>query len=225
MSGDVTPYLALVTSEHSDKPKFMAMLGFLLQPIADLIQTVAAFPNDYDLDTAVGEQLDVVGAWVGRSRYLTVPLPNVYFSFDIAGLGFDQGTWQGPFDPTTGQVALADDAYRTLLRAVIAANTWDGTIPGAYNAFNNILFAGKPFVVLVQDNKDMTMYLALWGPSPDAVTLALFQTGELALKPVGVQEFFFVQSVPSVPYFGFDVENPYISGLDVGAWGTISTTA
>lgn len=223
MSADISFYLSLITSEHASKPFFVAVISTLVQGPADGRQVVDGLPGDFDLDTATGTQLDTIGLWVGRSRFVTIPLASVYFSFDVGGLGFDQGTWLGPFDPTTGLVKLPDDSYRTLLRAVIAANSWDGSIPGAYNAFNNILFVGQPFIVLVQDNQDMSMILALWGPSPNAVILALFQTGELSLKPAGVRETFMVPSVSSTSYFGFDVENQYISGFDVGAWGTIST--
>ncbi|MGC7970039.1 DUF2612 domain-containing protein, partial [Salmonella enterica] len=71
-------------------------------------------PFDFDLDQAIGVQLDAVGEWVGISRNITVPLAGVYFSFDIAGLGFDQGVWKGPFDPDTGLTTLDDDTYRLL---------------------------------------------------------------------------------------------------------------
>lgn len=224
MTADITSYLNLITSEHRDKPNFIATVSAAVQPVADLIETVKAFNQYYDLDVAVGQQLDVCGEWIGRTRFLTIPLVGVYFSLDTVGVGLDEGTWLGPFDPTSGLVALPDDAYRTYLRAVIQANKWDGTIPGAYLAWD-ALFAGTGFDVIIQDNQDMTMDYGLIGPAPNAVTLALFTGGYLSLKPDGVRVNFLEPSVPSTPFFGLDVENLDIAGLDVGSWSTILGSA
>lgn len=226
MSADISAYLALITSEHAGKPKFVGYLSTFLQGFADATAVVQSIPGLYDLDVAVGTQLDVDGQWIGRSRYLNVPLVGVYFSFDTAGVGFDQGVWLGPFDPTSGLTVLPDDQYRTLLRAVIAANHWDGTIPGAYAALA-IVFDPLGCVVLIQDNQDMTMTWALWASATvDAVTLALFTTGELALKPVGVAiDYYVTQSVAGAPFFGFDYSTSVIAGFDAGCWGTLNPGA
>lgn len=218
MTIDISLYTSLITSEHNQKPKFMAMVELLAQWGVDRQNLVNSIPGLYDIDDAVGKQLDRVGEWVGVSRNLSLPLTGVYFSFDTNGLGFDQGTWLGPFDPTTGLVALPDDAYRTLLYAVIAANNWDGTIPGAYTAWNTI-FEPLGYTILIQDNQDMSMSVVLVGPTPDAVTLALFTGGYLNLRPAGVGvNNYYVPSVPGAPVFGFDVENSSIAGFDVGGW-------
>lgn len=218
MTVQLSQYTSLITSEHNEKPRFMAMVSLLGQWAVDRRNMLASIPGLFDIDDAVGQQLDWVGQWVGVSRNLSIPLTGVYFSFDTAGLGFDQGTWLGPFDPTTGLVSLPDNAYRTLLYAVIAANNWDGTVPGAYTAWNTI-FEPLGYSILIEDGQDMTMTVALIGPTPDAVTLALFTGGYLNLRPAGVGiTFYYTQSVPNVPIFGFDAENSSISGFDVGAW-------
>lgn len=223
MAADISKYIGLVTSEHSSAPDFLATLSLLVQPMADIAAAENAFSADFDLDAAVGVQLDAVGEWVGITRNLTVPLTGVYFSWGTANLGWGQGTWKGPFDPSTGLVALPDDAYRILLKFKIAANQWDGTIPGAYAAFA-ALFQGQGFSVLIQDGEDMSMIIALVGSIPSAVTQALFLRGELALKPGGVRLTPYLPTVPSAPYFGFGVENASISGWGVGAWGDPGTS-
>lgn len=222
MSADITKYVELITSEHNQKPNLLATVSLLVHGLADTAAVLATIPGLYDLDVAVGGQEDTVGQWVGRTRFLTEPLTGVYFSFDTAGLGFDQGVWLGPFDPTTGLVALFDEAYRVLLKATIAANQWDGTIPGAYAAWD-VLFAGDDFTLLIFDHGDMTMTVGFIGASPDLVTLGLLETGQLLkLKPAGVRiDYYVIPSVPDVPLFGFDLENSSISGFDVGAWGTL----
>jgi len=217
----VEGWLSLVTSAHSDKPKFIASLTAFLQPLADNVEVLDSFSQAFDLDIAQGVQLDVIGQWVGVTRYLTTPLTGVYFSLDDPNLGLDQGSLQGPFDPVNGLTVLPDDAYQNLLRARIAANHWDGTIPNAYEIFA-IVFQSRGFGLLIQDGQDMTMIYALTGPQPDAVTLQLFIQGYLALKPAGVTiSNFFTPGVPNAPYFGLDSEGTAIAGLDVGAFGNI----
>jgi len=217
---DIKNYLNLITSEHADKPKFNAMMQLLVQPLVDLQNLMATFPLLYDIDVAVGQQLDQVGKWIGVSRVLKIPLSGVYFSFDIVGVGFDQGTWYGPFDPLTSLVSLGDEPYRNLLRAKILANQWDGTISGAYAAYNQ-LFSESGTTILIFDGCDMSIALAILGTVPDPVTLSLFTTQVLPLKPAGVQiTGYYVPSIPGDPYFGFDVQNSAVSGFDHGAWGT-----
>jgi hypothetical protein len=147
-------YFDLVPAEHNQRPNFMATVGLSVQPYVDGINIANALIGLFDLDTAVGQQLDFTGQWIGVGRNITVDAA-VWFSFDIAGLGFDQGRWITPFETSTRTVALADDAgdpisYRTLLKARVVANRWDGTIPGAYEAWNT-LFAGTGYQVLIQD--------------------------------------------------------------------------
>lgn len=220
MTALLTDYTSLITSEHADKPKFMAMVSLLAQWGADRRNMLASIPGLFDIDSAVGQQLDFIGEWVGVKRTLSVPLSGVYFSFDTSGVGFDQGTWLGPYDPTTGLVSLPDDQYRILLYATIAANNWDGTVPGAYTAWN-MIFQPLGYSVLISDNQDMTMSIVLVGPTPDAVTLALFTGGYLNLRPAGVGiTNYYLPSVPDSPVFGFDVENTSIAGFDVGGWVT-----
>lgn len=223
MSGDVQPYLDLITSEHQT-PNFLEVIQALTQGQADNQDLLRRLTTDYfDVYVAIGVQLDAVGLWVGISRYLTEPITGVFFAFDTEGVGFDQGTWWEPFNPLTELIRLPDDGYRTLILFKIAANEWDGTIPGAYTIFSTLL-SPLGFTVLIQDNDDMTMIEALLGVIPDALTQALFSVGELALKPAGVMVTFMLPSLADTPYFGFDVENSSISGFDVGAWGLVAGT-
>lgn len=220
--GDVVPYLDLITSEHRDKANFIETLSFLLQPLADNIETLRTLYARFDIDLAVGAQLDIVGEWVGASRQLRSPLTGVYFSLDVAGVGFDEGTWRGPFDPNSYLIDLPDEAYRLLLKAKILNNRWDGTIPQAYDIWD-VLFTGTDYGLLIQDYGDMHMLYALTGPTPDALTLALFLGGYLNNRPSGVKvDGYMTPSVSGAPYFGFDVSNDSIAGFDEGAWGILT---
>jgi len=212
-------YLDRITSAHNQRPKFMAVVGACVQPLADLLDIESRFPWFFDLDWAVGAQLDAVGEWVGQSRNIALPLVGVYFSFDDPMLGFDQGTWKGPFDPDSGISSLSDSPYRLLIRAKIALNSWDGTIPQS-NIIWGKIFAGTGYKVYTIDNSDMTMATVIGGTkTPDALTKALFQQAYLQLKPEGVRHLgISYVSVLGAPAFGFDVETGAVGGFDRGAW-------
>lgn len=222
MTADITSYLDLVTSEHRDKPKFIAMISAVAQAFSDTKDVVQGLPRSFDLDYAVGKQLDVVGLWVGISRFVLEPLVGVYFTFDAANLGFDEGVWRGPFDPVDGLVELDDETYRLILRAKIGANHWDGSIPQAY-AILDPIFATIGATVLIQDFSDMSMLIGVVGNPLTPLLRSLLLRGFFDLKPVGVRIRGYVfPSFPNAPFFGFDVQNENIAGFDTGAWANTS---
>jgi hypothetical protein len=197
LPADITQYLAEITSEHNEKPRFVATVSITAQHMADTALTEQYYFYYFDLDQAVGYQLDCVGEWVGANRILSLP----------------QGITQIP-----------DDQYRVLLRAVIAANHWDGTIPGAYDAWA-IILKDTPFTFLIQDYPDGEMAEGIVGPyPPDPILQALFTSGKLDIKPAGIRLWHVLPSVwpaglGGAPIFGLDANTPVCAGLDVSVWG------
>ncbi|MCW3641765.1 DUF2612 domain-containing protein [Burkholderia cenocepacia] len=220
---ELDDYTALITSEHSDKPKFMAMVEMLSAPQVDLMNVLGGMPALFDLDAAVGDQLDVLGQWIGLSRDVNTPLTGIYFSFDVGGLGFDQGVWKGPFDPDTGLVSLDDDTYRMTLRAKIAANRWDSTPGAAADILDSLAPAGT--LVFLEDPCDMSITIGIAGKQPPALYIALLKNGFLALKPEAVHVNYAVTSVDGSAIFGFDINNQYVKGFDSGAWSATTVAA
>lgn len=220
MAADVTPYLNLLASQHRNQPKLKAALSAALQPLADGIATSESLQTLFDLDTARGEQLDFIGLWVGVTRFLSVPLENVYFSFGVPGLGWGQGTWKGPTDPSTGLVRLGNNAYRLLLRVRILNNQWDGTIPGAYEIWDT-LFEDEDLRVFIEDHGDMSMSLGLLG-FPDAVNEALFTGGYLNVKPAGIRMKSILTQSGAGPMFAFGLNTADFAGWGSGRWARVS---
>lgn len=214
-------YSDLITSEHADKPKFVAAVDAVTLPLASTATLASSLPSKFDLDGAIGHQLDAVGLWVGISRFLETPLEGVYFSFDTELVGFDEGTWLGPYDDVTGLTELPDDSYRVLIRAKIANNQWLGNIPTAYIFLNQVFESNT---AVIQDNGDMTMLLGVVGSvALNAVTTALLYKGYLDVKPVGVRiDGYVTQTVLGSPLFGFDADNATLSGFDEGGWALIT---
>jgi hypothetical protein len=226
MSATTSTYTGLITSEHNQQPNFVATVALSVQPFVDGQNVLGPMPSQYDLDNAVGVQLDTVGIWVGRSRNVETPLPNVYFSGGVTGLGWGQGVWKGPFDPTQGLTSLDDDTYRLLLRAVIAANNWDGSIPSALAALANIFNDTEtPGTLLwIEDGLDMTMTFVLSGEQPPVVFQAILATGLVPLKPGGVEANYVMTSVYDTPVFAWGMDNSYGAGWGTGAWAVPLST-
>lgn len=214
-------YLNLITNEHRDKPKFEATVAVGVSPFAKIQSVLNKLPSDFDIDTAVGVQLDAVGVWIGRSRKLDVPLAGVYLTWDstLGGEQWDSGTWKGQFDPDSGLVSLPDDSYRTLLKSKIAANNWDGTIPQAYAIWESVFGTGT--VLLIQDNQNMSMVVGIAGQPLDAIERALLIGGYIPLKPEGVRVQYYAIAPTAGALMAWDVETSAgIAGWDIGQWAT-----
>lgn len=216
----VDKYLNLITSEHRDKPKFMATVELTTSFFVQVQDVVRSFLEKFDLDNAAGSQLDIVGKWVGITRNVAIPADGVYFQWDGSqATGWDFGSWGDTRQPVT-ITSLPDDAYRTLIRTKIAANQWDGTTEGAYEIWDQIF----PVIrVLILDNQDMSYDLGLVGAIVDSLTLALVTGGYLKLKPEGVRINQVFVAVDSNPLFAWDSENEYLGGWDEASWARIIT--
>ena len=213
----INDYINLITSEHADRPNFVATVALRCQPYVDLINFYQSVTSAYDLDTAIGAQLDVVGQWVGISRYLPVPLVGVYFTLDT-GPGLDSGIlWDG-VSPLTGLVALPDLYYRILLRAKILNNQWDGSLPMAY-AIGQSIFTEFGYTLFIQDNGNLTMNLGIHGPDVPPITIqAMLINHLLDIKPATIQLTEYIwQAVPG-PIFMLDAPagSTHFAGLDSG---------
>ena len=196
-------YIGLITSWHSDKPKFVNTVAVLVQPLVDAQAMLAQMTADFDLDTAVGVQLDQVGQWIGRTRYISQPITGVFFSFnDGAGprTGFNQGIWLGDYDPTDAITAMDDETYRTVLKLQAIANHWDGTLTSIAEPLDSV-FPG----IAIQDLGDtpaglMSMDVLLPGAFVSSLLLAILEQ-DFPIKPSGVHVSFIETSVSTQSHF------------------------
>lgn len=133
MAGLVEHYLNLITSEHRDKPKYIAMLTALLQPSDDIFALGVTIGDEFDADLAVGKQEDVLGDVVKIERTL-------------------------PYQPiSTPSPVMDNESYRALIKAQIAKNLWKGGIEDMEEVWQT-LFGTR---IAIQDNQDMTITVSL----------------------------------------------------------------
>jgi hypothetical protein len=146
----------------------------------------ASITAAYDIDTAVGVQLDVLGQIIGANRTV-------------------------PFQPSDSvSPILNDTTYRLLLYAKRANNTWNGKIQSLYPLWQT-LFPGGSIVFI--DNQNMTSTIILAGTF-SSIESDLIQNGLIIPRPEGVMYNFIV--APTFPIFGADLSNSYIAGADLG---------
>jgi len=224
----MSKYTDRITNYHRGKPLFVEHLDLSTRPLSDVADAMHGLISAFDIDEAIGVQLDALGEWIGRSRIVSQPISGVYFSFDTAGLGWDQGVWQGPYDPDAGYTSLSDDTYRIILKAKIAINNWDGQNDSLPSILETAL-DGSGLKMQIVDNQDMTISVWVF-PEVDISQvslelLAAIRQGYLTVKAAGVWAGD-IQTpsieTPSVGtrFFGFDMDNEYIAGFDDGAWET-----
>jgi hypothetical protein len=154
MSKPLDLYLSRITPWQSTKPNFVATVSGTLQPVVTAGAVVETLPALFDLDTAIGAQLDATGQWVGPSRNVPLPIPGAYFAWSTSGRGWGQGVWKGPYAQQYGITQLDDTTYRRLLQAVVMSNHWDGTIPGM-QAIYDAFFVDPATLVFIQDKAEV----------------------------------------------------------------------
>lgn len=211
-------YIALITTEHANKPKFVATVDASVSLFSRMQSVLKGLPEAFDIDVATATQLDAVGAWIGRSRRLNAPIEGVYFTWDdLVEDGWDDGIWKGEFDPDAGIVELPDDSYRTLLKAKIAANSWDGSIPDAYLAWKTAF--DESSILAIQDNQDMSIVVAIAGTPLGSVDKALLVGGYIPLKSEGVRIAYYAIVPEAGTLMTWDVdETEALAGWDIGQW-------
>jgi len=187
----MTDYTSLITSEHNQRPKFKAMVGAVAGAwgsVSDFTQTI---PAKFDLDTAEGAQLDVIGQWVGQTRLIPNVLLVQYFNFvgNPAALNFGEegnasigGRFYGEGEPVDASTILADPEYRTIIRARIVRNTAKGLTWDFIRSLQFIFNAPA----IIDDPADMTVGIFI-GRYLSLTELAIITGLDILPRPAGVR--------------------------------------
>lgn len=159
MSDSNEAYIKLITSEHATKPNFVSYVETFLDLVSPIVDCYNSFSTIFNLQNAVGDQLDIIGTLVGVSRELPI---------NVAGI------------PST----LSDEYFKKVITSKILQNHWDGTRQGIENIIVAI-YPNVPFEII--DNQDMSYSVTLLTSQLDAVDQALILNGYILPKPSGVR--------------------------------------
>ncbi len=151
-------YLNIITSQYRRSLKMNALAKVLLRKFDDVSQTMVKLDTALDLDSAVGAQLDMLGATVGAFRKVS-------------------------FQPSDGVSPVLDDAtYRIYIKAKIAQNQWDGTMTSLYPIWRALFPSGS---IVILDNQNMTVDITLTGAFTSLIK-DLIVNGYIVPRPEGV---------------------------------------
>jgi hypothetical protein len=136
--------------------------------------------------------------------------PNIYFINNSGSVAaefyIDDVSVQEIPSPT-----LDDNTYRTLILATIGKNMWDGTIDSLQSLWQRVFPGGKIFP---QTNQDMSFTVLLSGAF-SSIIIGLITHDYIVPRPQGV---LMNLSYGSMPFFGFDRVDSFVSGWDLGKW-------
>ncbi|HEV7258921.1 MAG TPA: DUF2612 domain-containing protein [Bosea sp. (in: a-proteobacteria)] len=114
-----------VATQYREATKFLATIRAYLTQSEYGARAACAIPNYFDLDTARGDQLTIIGKWLGLPRCHCVCDAPAVFGFDcgagpfsIAGFCAPGSTWLGCEPLGTSTLCIDDDeVYRGMLKA------------------------------------------------------------------------------------------------------------
>jgi hypothetical protein len=196
VSPNAAPYLSLITSEHNQQPNFMALVGVLAGAMADCVAAMASIPPAFNLQTAIGAQLDIIGLWVGQPRIVPYILIPGFFGFSALQTGLPEGlaltfgdlrnpsiggVWYGLGEAATGNTQLNDAQYRTVLVARIVRNQSNGTLSDIEQGLLDIFGAACSVI----DNGGLNIAIIVSVPITP-VDQALLTALDILPRPAGV---------------------------------------
>ena len=214
---DRNEYTDLIAGYHVGKEKYQQWIFELTEPLRLARERLAQMQSDFDVDKAVGVQLDALGVRVGVSRNIPMVLRNVYFALDnLDGVGLDRGVWKGRYDPADGTTTLDDETYRSVIKSKILQNHWNGTRETLPDFLSNVLsFFGCPAKVLdLEDMQTMHVVLHLTREETPPIVWELFSRRIIDVTAAGVS----IDIVDNVHWFALDYETDSLSGFDKGNW-------
>lgn len=128
------------TGVLQSQPKLGAIVQSLYAPMNALDAALQQLTQLYNIDTAVGVQLDGIGSIVGQKRIVSNALYLAFFGYQgqQAGRAYGVAPYRQDNQTYTGSVTLDDVDYRTLIRLKIAVNNGHGTVPEIITACRSI---------------------------------------------------------------------------------------
>ncbi len=117
-----------VATQYREATKFLATVRSYLLQSEYAARAACSLPNYFDIDTAVGDQLTIIGKWLGFPRcHCVCEAPKVFGfkcggaytgPYEIAGFCDPGSTWSGCEPLGNSEICISDDdIYREFLKA------------------------------------------------------------------------------------------------------------
>lgn len=174
-----------VISQYANSPTILRLVDLYNDWMDQTEYFIQFYRNIWNIATAKGFGLDILGKIVGISRRVTVISPQEYFGYNEGGdyQPFDQAPFYN--GPVTGDtIALTDDAYRVLIMVKAMANIASTAAP-TLNQLLTRLFAGRGRCYVVDLGGMAMKYVFEFALT--AVELSILINSNALPSPVGVK--------------------------------------
>ncbi len=238
-------YESLITSEYRLAPKFKKMVGEMTRYGVATDTASESFLKSFDVDTAEGDQLDMLGEIVGISRTLdfeppegsTLDIicpnatemkadsdPSIYKIYQMptpaqmanTGVVLSVIMTGGEAADVSGVFRVNDDTYRKMVKSRIIQNIWRGDPRTLYEMWETLYPGGS---IQIQDLQDMTYNVVIIGDF-SVLEVELIKRGILIPKPEGVRVYIVtVVGTDGIPIFSYNFHTEQFSGYR-GWWTT-----
>lgn len=193
-----------IYAQYRNKPKAVAWYAIARELGGSLEAAAEAVRKSYQIDTAVGEQLSVIGRIVVAPRSFVGSMPMNPGLFDLADgdqFGDDDAMFSALTIDQDGQ--LSDELYRLVIKAKIVRNNGDATIENILDGMNFLLPNAQ--VLRVTDGEDMSFSIEFYGQITNLERFALLNAG-LVPKPQAVKFNGFLEGFKMVEFGDIDAE-------------------
>ena len=177
-------YSDLLIWQYQGKPKALSTIKMIEDEFAQSFTDLYQIQDVLSIETATGDQLDLVGKHVGQSRIVNGYTLRQFFGFKNAknALGFSKeleggGQWYRLRDPLADSVRLSDDDYRFLIKCRVIKNYQLGTVPNIIEACQFVFGDGCKVI----DNLNMTVSVKV--PKKKLTQFSTFAVRNLDIIP------------------------------------------
>ena len=189
-------YSDLLIWQYQGKPKALATIKMIEDEFAQSFADLYQIQDVLNIETATGDQLDLVGKHVGQSRVVNGYILRQFFGFKNAknSLGFSKefnggGQWYRLRDPLADSVRLSDGDYRFLIKCRIIKNYQVGTVPNIIEACRFVFGDG----CAVKDNLDMTVTISVPGGNLTQFTRYAIKNLDILPRQAGTKIIFTIK--------------------------------
>lgn len=218
MSDYIIGNVANLIIQYGNKSNAVSTVTAITEEFELIYDNSNILDNAYNLDTAIGKQLDIIGKIVGIGRVVPFSVPKKYFGFNGHLNSYPFGSkfnvvvsypFKSKLEIPYSDSQLNDNDYRFFIKAKIIKNyatskNIDSSNLSIQNAID-YLFNSKAYIT---DNYDMTMTLYI-DSSYDSSKLTYLENLDLLPRPQGVRYNTLVSYQEGVT-FGF---NSFNTGL------------
>lgn len=188
-------YTDLIILQYTGQPKAQATVQAIAQTLT-IYEIIRAVENAYDVDTALGPQLDILGKYVGVSRtVIGTVFTRTYFGYTLYGTsppyaGISGYSVYGVTPPDVqfrtyqesnqSIYTLTDNELRTVLKIKIVLNYFQSSLKDADDNLPNY-FNGR---AIITDLMDMRVSYIFEDSVKRLVSIAISEG--LLIRPTGV---------------------------------------